>query len=75
MKFTKELRDKVKIGTKFTDSYAKYVVTNMWTSWNGRGISVTLKCLECSYPNHEWMTGRQIYGYRLSDCYGMEMEV
>ena len=75
MKFTKELRDKVKIGTKFTDSYSTYVVTNMWTVYNGRGCMLTVKCIECTYPNHEWMTGRMIYGTPMSDWYGTEMEV
>ena len=75
MKFTRELRDEVKIGTVFKDTYSTYEVVNMWTSWNGRGCSVTLKCIECTYPNNEWMTGRLIYSYPLSNCYGMEMEV
>ena len=74
MKLTKETRNKVQIGTKLSDIYSEYVVTNMWTVHNGKGILVTLQCLSCNIPNHQWMNGRKLYGYSLSNCYGMEMK-
>ena len=71
MKLDKNNREKVNIGTILKDGYSEYRVINMWAE--GKGTAVTLKCIKCTYPNNEWMTGRCLYGEPLSHCYGMEI--
>lgn len=77
MRLDKNTKYDLEIGDILSDGSGKFreVITNMWTSENGKVIYVTLRCIrDESSTSRNWsMYGRVTYGTPTGQLYGLDI--
>jgi hypothetical protein len=77
MKLNKDTKYDLEIGDILVDDRGRFkeVITNMWTSENGKVVYVTLLCIKDAEPvGRNWsMYGRVTYGTPTGQLYGLNI--